>query len=316
MNEWDLIRSLARRAGTGGAGILTGIGDDGAVTAVPAGFELVTVLDTLVAGTHFPADLEPRAIGHRALAVNLSDLAAMGAEPRWCLLGLSLQQPSASWLEAFADGLCDLAEGFGLRLIGGDTVRGPLVITVTALGLVPAGRAILRSGAMPGDQIYVTGWPGEAGFAWRAALGGESLKNADPLQQRFAYPSPRVNEGIALRGIASAMIDLSDGLIDDLGHLLDSSVCGAELDADAVPLSSALLERAGAELALELALNGGDDYELCFTVPAGRESALTRAIAGFGCPVRRIGTVVEGSSMAWRRHGQLWDPPRTGFAHF
>lgn len=268
LGEFDLIRRYFTNLGAA-EGVALGVGDDGAVLDIPPGHQLVSVMDTLVAGVHFPEDTTPFDIGYRALAVNLSDLAAMGAEPRWFTLALTLPKADETWLTGFAAGLRSLAERFGIALVGGDTTRGPLTITVQAEGLVPIGQALRRSGARPGDGIYVTGTLGDA--AAGLALHQGSLQTdgdtAEFLRSRFFRPEPRVQTGLALRGMATACIDVSDGLLQDLGHVLAASGVGARLELDRLPLSAALRQSAD-QRACELALSGGDDYELCFTLPA------------------------------------------------
>lgn len=252
-------------------GVVLGIGDDGAVLDIPPGQQLVAVMDTLVAGVHFPPDTDPFDIGYRALAVNLSDLAAMGAQPRWFTLALTLPDNDGTWLAAFAAGLSQLALQYGLALVGGDTTRGPLTVTVQAEGLVPAGQALRRSGARPGDAIFVTGTPGDAAAGLAVHQGRlPAGEGAACLRERFFHPQPRVAIGLQLRGRATACIDVSDGLLQDLEHVLRrSGGLGARINLAAIPLSPALREVAGDE-ALGLALGGGDDYELCFTWPAGQ----------------------------------------------
>jgi len=282
----------------GGGDVVLGIGDDAAVLRLPRGRDLVVATDALYEDIHFPRGTPARAIGHRALAVNLSDLAAMGAEPLWATLALALPVARAPWLSEFSRGLRALAEGFGVRLVGGDTVRGPLSMTVTVLGSVRPGRAVTRDGARPGDGVWVTGHPGDA-VAGRLLPAGRRGRDAAALRRRFLYPLPRVAEGRALAGIASAMMDVSDGLHDDLGKLLRASGCAADLDAGALPLSAPLLRVAGEEAGRQCALTGGDDYELLFTVPAAREARLRRLAAGWSCPVARIGTVRRGRGPRW-----------------
>lgn len=316
LDETAIIERYFRRP-PGREDVLLGIGDDAALLVPPAGQVLAVAVDTLVEGTHFYPGTDPRALGHRALAVNLSDLAAMGAEPAWCLLALSLPRPDAGWLAAFAEGLLALAARYRVALVGGDTVRGPLALTVTVHGFVPAGQAIRRSGARPGDGIWVTGTPGDA-VAGRLA----QVDGADPrepgvaaLQSRFLYPEPRVAAGLALRGLASAMIDVSDGLHQDLGRLLAASGAGGELEVEALPLSPALAARAGAD-AVALALTGGDDYELCFTLPQAQAARLEGLARGWDFPVTRIGTVTAGSNLVLRRDGQVFPLPPGSFRHF
>lgn len=316
MDEFEIIRRYFASRYPQRADVVLGVGDDGALTRLDADQQLVSATDSLVAGTHFSGELPADAIAHRSLAANLSDLAAMGAEPRWFLLALSLPEADAGWLQAFSRGLIALAEHHRVALIGGDTVRGPLAVTVTALGSVPAGHALRRDGANPGDAIYVSGSCGDAAWAWRALAGGQALPEDDPLYRRFAYPEPRVAEGCALRDLASAAIDISDGLHVDLERLLAASGAGAVCRADDLPLSSALLDRGGEESARYLALAGGDDYELCFTVPSARESQLLDLVAGWDCSVSRLGEVVTGRGLQWRLRGEPMSSPRPAFAHF
>lgn len=316
LDESAIIERYFRRP-SGRDDVLLGIGDDAALLAPPAGQALVAAVDTLVEGTHFYPGTEPRALGHRVLAVNLSDLAAMGAEPAWCLLSLCLPQPDDSWLADFADGLFALSGRHGVALVGGDTVRGPLALTVSLHGFVPADQAILRSGAMPGDGIWITGTPGDAVAGRLAQAAGADA--ADPavatLLQRFLYPEPRVAAGLSLRGLASAMIDVSDGLHQDLERLLAASGVGGELAVEELPLSSALKARAGGDAAT-LALTGGDDYELCFTLPGRHAGRLEELSRSWDFPVTRIGTVIAGSGLVMLRAGQPWPLPPGSYRHF
>lgn len=278
LGEFDLIRRYFTSLGVA-EGVALGVGDDGAVLDIPPGHQLVSVVDTLVAGVHFPEDTTPFDIGYRALAVNLSDLAAMGAEPRWFTLALTLPKVDETWLAGFAAGLRNLADRFGLALVGGDTTRGPLTITVQAEGLVPSGQALKRSGARPGDGIYVTGTLGDAAAGLALHQGSLQADDAaDFLRGRFFRPEPRVQTGLALRGLATACIDVSDGLLQDLGHVLAASGVGARLDLACLPLSPALQTLPRKEV-LEWTLSGGDDYELCFTLPAGVQMADIAVVA-------------------------------------
>ncbi len=316
MDEFEIIRRYFSAGFPARDDVVLGVGDDGALTRLRDGEELVTVSDALVAGTHFPADLAADSVAHRALAANLSDLAAMGAVPRWFTLALASPGAEPAWLESFSAGLRRLADRFDIALVGGDTVRGPLAITITALGAVPAGTALCRNTARPGDGIFVTGTPGDAGWAWQALADGAVLDADDPLYQRFAWPEPRVAEGAALRGLASAAIDLSDGLHADLDKLLAASGAGGEVDIESLPLSAALTTRTGATRARELALTGGDDYELCFTVPAENESEVVSQAAGWQCEVTRIGRVVAKPGLRWHQDGTLLATPAAAFRHF
>jgi len=293
-----------------------GIGDDAAIVS-PAE-PLVVATDTLVAGTHFPVDLDPVCIGHRALAVNLSDMAAMGAVPRWFTLALTIDRVDPAWLSAFADGMFAYADSHGVALIGGDTTRGPLTITLQALGTVASGGALLRSGASIGDDVYVTGTLGDA--AAGLAILRRSLRAGDPagrwLIDRFARPTARVAEGLALRGIATAAIDVSDGLIADLGHLCDASGCGAAIELERLPRSDALSASFTADETFEFALSGGDDYELCFTAPPGAAARLEAAMRSCGGRAARIGAIVAGRGVECRDGGGLVVGLRSGYTHF
>lgn len=263
MNEFELIAQYFK-SGDGDA--LLGIGDDAAI--IPAGEAPLTIaVDTLVDGRHFPHGSDPASIGHRALAVNLSDLAAMGATPRYCTLALTLPEFDADWLSGFSKAMLALAARYQVQLIGGDTTRGPLTVTVQVIGCQQQ-PAMRRSGARPGDLIAVSGHPGDAAAGLRRLLQDERPDTTDVLAQRFLFPEPRVALGQQMAGQASAAIDISDGLLADLGHIAAQSRCGAVIDATRLPLSPALLAAHGRAEAEMLALSGGDDYELCFTLPA------------------------------------------------
>ncbi|MGH8401471.1 MAG: thiamine-phosphate kinase, partial [Gammaproteobacteria bacterium] len=265
MDEFALIRHYFTGGGTMRDDIVLGIGDDGAVLRVPEGQELVVSTDSLVSGLHFPVALDPEAVGYRALAVNLSDLAAMGAEPAWALLALTFPEVDEAWLEKFSRGFFSLAGKHSVALVGGNVARGPLNITITAHGLIPTGQALMRKGARPGDAVCVTGHLGDAAAGLELLQTGQADVD-DVCVRRFCFPEPRVAAGIALRGIASAMIDVSDGLLADLSHLLETGGIGATVELARLPLSKRIVEMHAIEAARRLALTGGDDYELCFTV--------------------------------------------------
>jgi thiamine-monophosphate kinase len=295
--------------------VLLGVGDDAALLEVPPGRTLVAATDTLVEGRHFLAGTPADSIGHQALAVNLSDLAAMGAEPAWALLSLSLPQAEPAWLQAFADGLYALADRAGIELVGGDTVRGPLVVTVAVMGLVETGKALRRSGARPGDWIYVSGWPGEA------AAGLELLKREpqaaadDPLVRRYRHAEPRLELGRQLCGRATAAMDVSDGLLGDLEKLCAASRAGARLDLERLPVSAGLAARFGPGECERLVLHGGDDYELLFTLPGPEAPALAAELAR-SCAVTRIGEIVAGAGVSCFRDGCITPVAPGGYDHF
>lgn len=316
MNEFELIRTFFARQPIARADVLVGIGDDAAVFQAPPGMQTVITSDMLVAGVHFFVDADPLSVGHKALAVNLSDLAAMGAEPAWFTLALSLPDADAAWLTQFSEGVFGLARRYDAQLIGGDTVRGPLTIAITACGLVPQGKALLRAGARPGDQIYVTGELGDAGLALLHAQGQLSLAEADGLAvaDRLIRPMPRIDAGIRLRDLATSMIDISDGLLADLGHVLTASEVGARIVRDTVPLSTVYRAHL-AHVGWDIALANGDDYELCFTVPASRCGELAKLAVD--CKLTHIGEITATPGLhVFDTAGKRHHTENAGHDHF
>ena len=312
--EFALIDRIRARV-AGRADVVLGIGDDAALLQVPPGHQLVVTTDTLVAGVHFPLDTPVADLGWKALAVNLSDLAAMGAAPAWVSLALTLPQADADWVDDFLDGFLELADLHHLSLVGGDTTRGPLSVTITAHGLVPDGQALRRDGARPGDDVWVTGTLGDAAgaLAQHVAGGAYSAK----LRYRLDRPTPRVDAGLALRGVATAAIDVSDGLLADLGHVLAASGAGARLDLGRLPTSRTLADHFDERRRWELQLAGGDDYELCFTAPPHAALAIEQALAGFDTGATVIGHVVAGHGIVCTTpDGDAYAPPATGYDHF
>ena len=314
LGEFDLIERFFSR-GSGRRDVLLGVGDDAALLEVPAGRALVAAVDTLVEGRHFLPDAPPESVGHQALAVNLSDLAAMGADPAWALLSLSLPESDAAWLQSFAAGLYSLAGRHGVALVGGDTVRGPRVVTVTALGYVEPALALRRDGARPGDVLFVSGWPGEAGAGLEALRSGTGAGDADPLVRRYRYAEPRLELGRALRGLASAAMDVSDGLYGDLQKLCKASGVGARLDLGRLPVSAELARRRSRADCERCVLFGGDDFELLFTVPAERAAGIEGAVPA-GLPVHRIGVIEPGAGVRCLRGGRVEQLRGGGYDHF
>ena len=325
LSEFSIIeRYFTHRASTR-RDVVLGIGDDAAVLDIPQGMQLVAATDTFIADVHFPAATAPAAIGHKSLAVNLSDLAAMGAQPAWATLVLSLPDADADWLEGFSRGFFQLCERYGVQLVGGDTTRGPLAVTVQAMGLVPHGRMLQRGTAKVADHIFVTGTLGDASLGLQLVQASGRLESAEAreLVRRLKYPEPRIAFGVALRGIASAAIDISDGLIADLGHILEQSGVGAELRVDRVPTSPAyqciceqLDIRPGTAEAMQGALAGGDDYELCFTVPPFRIEQL-EALADLFESCTQIGVIQEMPGLRCTdSDGRDFRPASLGYQHF
>lgn len=318
MGEFDLIKRYFKRDLAPGATVDLGIGDDCAILSARPGTQSLVSCDMLVEGRHFLSTVAPARLGHKALAVNLSDLAACGATPRAFTLALALPTVDESFLEGFSQGLFALADAHGITLIGGDTTAGPLNICITVIGEVPVGSAMLRSGARAGDDLYVSGRLGDARLALEVFRGKLSLPGEQFEQVRLAMecPQPRVALGQALRGIASSAIDLSDGLIGDLGHLLQASKVGASLALEALPRSLAM---AGQPLAIqhECMLAGGDDYELLFSAPQVARTAVQRAALASATPVTRIGSIDQAFGLRLL-DGQGLVLPLTfgGFDHF
>ncbi|MGB5339335.1 MAG: thiamine-phosphate kinase [Gammaproteobacteria bacterium] len=317
-SEFDIIRQYFTRARAGRADVVLGIGDDAALLTVPPGAELVVGIDTLVAGVHFSTATAAAAIGHKALAVNLSDLAAMGAEPAWATLALTLPENDPVWLEQFADAFFALADRYAVQLVGGDTTQGPLTVTVQAHGFVSRGQAVCRRGAQPGDRVYVTGTLGDAGLALQL---GESAPAS--LQRRLDYPEPRIEAGLLMRKHASAAIDISDGLLADLGHLLAADALGAVVQVDALPRSAdfvtAMQQSGAAQEARfhDLALSAGDDYELCITVPEPHCAALEASLGALSCGCTCIGSIEAAPGIVcYRDGGARYQPASTGYRHF
>lgn len=304
MAEFALIDRIAERSASRND-VVVGIGDDAAVLAVPAAHQLVVSTDTLIDGVHFPHGTAAADIGWKALAVNLSDLAAMGASPAWASLALTLPEPDADFVDRFMDGFGALSAQHGVALIGGDTTRGPLSITITVHGFVPDGKALLRDGASAGDVVFVTGTIGDAAAGLkllRLSLGHHDHADDGEQQRakliaRLHRPTPQIAAGQILRGLASACIDVSDGLLADLAHVARRSGVAIEIDAPKLPASSALYNQFRGDERMALQLGGGDDYELAFTVPSTHVDAVTRDLSKLGCGVTRIGRVNEGSGI-------------------
>lgn len=323
MGEFDLIAHYFKRPVRRAA---LGVGDDCALLAPTPGMRLAVSSDMLVQGRHFFADVDPRTLGHKALAVNLSDLAACGAQPLAFTLALALPSVDEPWLRDFAAGMFALADAHGCELVGGDTTKGPLNICITVFGEVAPAQALLRSGAQAGDDIYVSGTLGDARLALEALQGRLRLPAATlaAARQRLESPSPRVALGIALRGIATSAIDVSDGLLGDLQHIADASSCGARIDASitsSLIAAHALWTRANSPFSTDLlrqcTLAGGDDYELCFTAPAHARAAVQAAAAAADTPVHRIGSMTTGAGLVVHdAQGAILDTQPASFDHF
>jgi thiamine-monophosphate kinase len=318
LGEFALIDRYFRACGARRADVVAGVGDDAALLRVPDGADLVAATDTLVAGVHFPHGSPAASIGHRALAVNLSDLAAMGARPAWALLALTLPEAQESWLAEFAAGFGALARAHEVQLVGGDTTRGPLCITVQLLGFTPRGTALQRSGGRPGDCLFVSGTPGDAAAGLALVEGRLSAPAAlhHYLRERFEMPSPRVALGERLREFASACIDVSDGLLADAAKLAHASGTGVEIHYEALPVSAALEQAAGTERARELALTGGDDYELCFSVAEKNLAAFTQEVAPQRWAYQRIGVLRASPGAVVLRDGSVMQFSHSGYQHF
>jgi len=313
ISEFEIIRRFFTRSRSADASVILGVGDDAAIVRPEPGHDLVIAADVLNEGVHFPVSTAPRAIGYKALAVNLSDLAAMGAKPLWFTMTLSLPDTSEDWLGDFAAGLFEIADRFGIELIGGDTVRGPLSVGIQVVGEVNSGMALRRDGAQVGDHVYVSGTLGDAAAALDQL--GKQQPVLPSFRERLDYPAPRVELGRRLAGLANSCIDVSDGLMADLGHILDASHVGARIDAGLVPLSKELSEFDQVD-AYRFALSGGDDYELCFTVPGERIGDLERICAESGIRCTRIGEIMAGPGLEVTGSQEISAATASGFDHF
>ncbi|MFP8965507.1 thiamine-phosphate kinase [Pokkaliibacter sp. CJK22405] len=320
LSEFELIdRFFNREVFQRGQGVILGIGDDCALLNLRHGEQLAVSMDTMVSGVHFPVDADAEDIGYRLLASNLSDLAAMGAEPVWFTLAMTLPEVKEHWLEGFVSGLSILAQEHHLALVGGDTTKGPLTLTVQVHGRIPLGQALRRDGALAGDKIYVSGTLGDAAAGLPLALSPPELTTDYQryLLSRFYRPSPRVEHGRLLRPYASAAVDISDGLLADLGHICKRSHMGAELDLDLLPMSEALLASGDRAYVESLALSGGEDFELCFTVNPADEEQMLRELERLHVPLTCIGTITHRTGIRLlRNNAEVEGPERLGFRHF
>ena len=292
-SEFEIIRRTFDRPARSAD---LGVGDDAALVRVANGNQLAVSTDMLLEGRHFPAGTDPRTLGHKSLAVNLSDMAAMGARPRWATLAIALPTDDEHWLEAYAEGFYALAERYAVELIGGDTTRGPLALSITILGEVPRGQALLRSGARPEDDIWVSGTLGGATLGLAHMQGRVQLDAMDTRAaiRRLELPEPRVELGLSLCGIASAAIDVSDGFAGDLGHILERSGVAARVECDRLPAFDALARLRDKALMRRCMLSGGDDYELIFTAPPSRAKEITELASGLGLALTRVGRIESG----------------------
>lgn len=319
LDEFGLIARYFQDLGASRDDVALGVGDDGAVLVPPPGHDLVSVTDTLVEGVHFPRGSSARSVGHRALAVNLSDLAAMGAQPAWALLALTLPSVDEAWLEEFASGFAALARAHGVHLVGGDTTAGPLSVTVHALGFTPTGAHLRRSGGRPGDWVFVSGSPGDSTLGLALEQGRASVPDPDDdrlLRDRFLFPTPRVELGRCLVGVASACIDVSDGLAGDLSKLAHASGCGAQVGLEYLPISGALWRNVSYDEAVRCALTGGEDFELLFSVPESRVDAVAEIVAATGVACAEIGRLEVAPGVRVNRKGIVTEFSHSGFDHF
>lgn len=318
MNEFELIQTYFYRHAQRDD-LVVGNGDDCAVMAVPEGHQLATSIDTLVEGVHFLPDVNPEWLGHKCLAVSLSDLAAMGSVPRWATLALTVPDVDSAWLESFSKGFLALAERFNVALVGGDTTRGPLSISVQVMGTVRDGQAVQRSGAQVGDDIYVTGQLGDSCLGLRHLQGEITLEEPHGYlcQLRLERPDPRVGVGVGISPFATAMIDCSDGLMADLGHLLSASEVGADIACERIPLSEAVSLYVQTSGDWKPVIAGGDDYELVFTANSESRSMVAAIAESVGCPITWLGAITESKGMRLSDDaGNLMDVSSSGYRHF
>lgn len=320
LGEFQLIQQFFQReqADDPQAGVLLGIGDDCALLQIPAGKTLAVSVDTLVANVHFLADADPELIAERALRTNLSDLAAMGAEPLWFTLALTLPQADEDWLRSFSRGLFKCAREYQIALVGGDTTSGALSISIQVMGAVEPQEAMRRDGANIGDFVLVTNYLGDgaAALAWLQGRTEFVAEHSDYLVERFYRPAPRLKEAALIRSIATSALDISDGLIADLQHICSASDVGAVIDVENLPLSPALRSVNNNAQALEWALSGGDDYELCFTVAPERMGDVAMLIAQGALQATVIGEIIPGNQVICEYEGEPFELTQTGYQHF
>ncbi len=319
MHEFEMIQTHFKQQNLAREDVILGIGDDAAIVKIPPDQELIITTDTLISGVHFPTNSIPFDIGYKALAVNLSDLAAMGALPAWFTLALTLPKDDEHWLHDFSRGLFTLANQFQMQLIGGDLTRGSLSITIQALGYLPKSTALRRDAAKSGDLIYVSGYLGDAGFALKILQNKLHLPEHDQhaILSRLNRPEPRIALGEKLRHIAHAAIDISDGLVADLSHILAASQVGAIVYVDQLPLSPLLKQALSLEDAIALALTAGDDYELCFTIPQKNKTACEKLLKEQHCTFACIGEITTANKLILRyQHGRDYHGATTGYQHF
>jgi thiamine-monophosphate kinase len=314
ISEFQIIERYFNQFGPLREDVVLGIGDDAAILEVPVGRQLVVAIDTLVAGRHFPEQSSAFDIGYKSLAVNLSDLAAMGAGPAWATLSLTLPHADEQWLAAFAQGFFHLAARYQMDLVGGDTTRGPLSITVQVSGLVKSGKALRRDSARPGQRLFVTGTPGDAAYALQQLEGGGT--GHPELLKRLHRPEPRVDFGLALCDLGAAVVDVSDGLLADLEHIVSASHCGATVWVDRLPRSRPL-QALAADDVLDCQLQGGDDYELCFALDAGKADKMQKMAERQRLRVTEIGVIEQRPGVRCKRdNGAIYCPRRRGYDHF
>jgi len=318
MKEFELIKQFFTEQAVKRKDVLLGIGDDCAVVSSTENQNIVVTTDTLVAGVHFPLGTSPKAFGHKAVAVNLSDIAAMGAKPSWISLAITLPEVNDDWLSEFCSGVFELCEYYNVQLIGGDTTQGPLSITITAQGITPEGKYLSRSGAKSGDWLYVTGELGDAALALQHYKESVLTENdiIEQVQNKLDFPKPRVLAGQALREYASAAIDISDGLLSDLGHICQASNVGANIVLDAIPLSDAMKKSQLFDDSVHLALNGGDDYELLFTVSEDKKVGMETALSHAGTAITCIGQINASQIISTTLNNKAVPIRNSGFEHF
>ena len=319
LTEFDLIKQYFSQRQSKRSDVILGIGDDAAIVDVPSDKQLVVATDSLVAGIHFSEQTSPKDVAYKSLAVNLSDFAAMGAEPAWLTLALTMPEANAQWLQAFSEGLFELIDHYSLQLIGGDTTRGPLTISIQLLGFIPYGKALRRQCAQINDGIYVTGQLGDAGLAL--------LDKQQPLQltalsrnhinDRLNRPTPRCDIGQQLLDVATSAIDVSDGVLADLSHILESSAVAATINVDSIPRSPILLESVSNAQGLQLALTAGDDYELCFTAPDEMQDKIFAMASQQAVCCTLIGRIKQGAGLELKHSdGTIYHSPLLGYKHF